>query len=83
MRLFLSLTPRTCGQLIQHNARISLADPYTEDNLRNQAHQIVYKSIVEKLQELQTRREAFTDESERLYLAEYERYQTDPPEQES
>ncbi len=49
-------------------------DEYDVDNLKNKAHQIIYKSIVEKLQELKTRRKEYTDESERLYLTAYEKY---------
>lgn len=49
-------------------------DEYSEDTLKNQAHQIIYKSVLEKLSELRGRREEFVDESERLYLADYERY---------
>jgi len=49
-------------------------DEYSDDALRNQAHQIVYKSVHEKLVELRGRRKEFIDESERLYLADYERY---------
>ena len=53
-------------------------DEYDVDNLKNKAHQIIYKSIVEKLQELKKRRKEYTDESERLYLQEYERYRNEP-----
>jgi len=49
-------------------------DEYNEDAVSNQAHQIVYKSVYEKLKELRSRREEFVDESERMYLADYERY---------
>lgn len=49
-------------------------DEYDEETVRNQAQQIVYKSVVEKLGELKQRKKEFTDESERLYLQEYERY---------
>jgi len=50
-------------------------DDYDSEALRNQAHQILYRSICEKLRGLRDRKEAFTDESERLYLQEYEKYQ--------
>ncbi len=53
-------------------------DEYNDDDLKNKAHQIIYKSIVEKLQELKKRRKEYTDESERLYLTEYERYREEP-----
>ncbi len=49
-------------------------DEYSDEAVRNQAHQIVYKSVYEKLKELRSRREEFVDESERMYLADYERY---------
>ena len=53
-------------------------DEYNDEELKNQAHQIVYKSVFEKLKELRDRRKEFIDESERLYLTEYERYQATP-----
>jgi hypothetical protein len=49
-------------------------DEYSDETVKNQAHQIVYKSVLEKLKELRGRRGEFVDESERLYLADYERY---------
>lgn len=49
-------------------------DEYDGEVLKNQAHRIIYRSIFEKLQGLRDRREEFKDESERLYLSEYERY---------
>jgi hypothetical protein len=49
-------------------------DVYNETNLRNQAHQIIYKSISAKLNELHQKREQFVDESESLYKEEYEKY---------
>lgn len=49
-------------------------DEYNEEELRNQAHQIIYKSISEKLNDLHQKRNQFRDESERLYLDEYEKY---------
>ncbi len=52
-------------------------DEYSEDNLKNQAHQIIYKSVFEKLSALSERKDEFRDESERLFLKEYERYQTE------
>ena len=58
-------------------------DEYDVDNLKNKAHQIIYKSIFEKLQELKKRRQGFIDESERLYLKEYERYRDEPSQQDA
>lgn len=49
-------------------------DEYDEDELKNQAHQIIYKSISVKLNDLHQKRNQFRDESERLYLDEYEKY---------
>lgn len=49
-------------------------DEYSEDRVKNQAHQIIYKNICEKLLDLQQRRDEFKDESERLFLQEYEKY---------
>lgn len=49
-------------------------DEYDQDKLQHQAHQIVYKSIYEKLSELEERKDEFKDESKRLYHEEYERY---------
>jgi len=49
-------------------------DEFTDEKLKNQAHQIIYKSLYEKLSGLKERRDEFKDESDRLYLQEYERY---------
>ena len=49
-------------------------DTYDEDKLKNQAHQIIYKSIYGKLSALSEEREEFIDESKRLFLKEYEKY---------
>ncbi len=49
-------------------------DEYDEGELKNHAHQIIYKSISEKLNDLHKKRNQFRDESERLYLDEYEKY---------
>ena len=49
-------------------------DEYDEAKIKNQAHQIVYKSIHGKLLGLRDRKQEFIDESERMYLSEYEKY---------
>jgi len=49
-------------------------DPYDAQAIKNQAHQVIYKSIAQKLSELRDRRESFVDDSARLYLEDYERY---------
>ena len=56
-------------------------DEYNEEEIRNQAHQIVYKSIHEKLRGLRDRKQEFIDESERLYLTEYEKYKGETSQQ--
>ncbi len=53
-------------------------DEYSDEILKNQAHQIVYKHVLEKLRDLKGRRREFMDESERLYLEEFERYRDLP-----
>ena len=53
-------------------------DEYSEDLLKNQAHQIIYKSIYEKLVSLSSRKQSFIDESERQFLQECERYREEP-----
>lgn len=52
-------------------------DDYDEEAIKNQAHRIIYKSILQKLQELRDRREEFIDESARLFLEDYEKYRDD------
>lgn len=52
-------------------------DDYDETAIKNQAHQVIYKNVVQKLRALKARRTAFIDESERLYLTEYEKYRAD------
>lgn len=49
-------------------------DEFNEETLKHQAHQIIYKSISEKLNDLHQKRRQFRDESERLYLDEHEKY---------
>jgi hypothetical protein len=53
-------------------------DTYDEKTIKNQAHQIIYKSIIQKLSDLKNRRQEFLDESARLFLQEYEKYRADP-----
>lgn len=52
-------------------------DEYDESVIKNQAHQIVYKSVFEKLRDLGKRKQEFIDESERLFLDAYEKYRED------
>lgn len=49
-------------------------DLYDEQALRNQAHQVIYKSIYQKLAELRGRRQEFIDEAARLFIEDYEKY---------
>ncbi len=56
-------------------------DEYDDETIKHQAHQILYKSISEKLVSLKERKQEFTDESERLYLEEYEKYRDKPSQQ--
>ena len=56
-------------------------DEYDHEAIKNPAHQILYKSIYEKLRGLKDRKEEFTDESERLYLQEYEKYREESSQQ--
>lgn len=49
-------------------------DPYDDQTLKNQAHQVIYKSIHQKLTELRGRRQEFVDESARVFLEDYEKY---------
>jgi hypothetical protein len=51
-------------------------DPYDDQLIKNQAHQVIYKSIYQKLDDLRKRRKEFIDESARLFLEDYERYRT-------
>ena len=50
-------------------------DKYDEKIVGNQAHQIIYKSVYEKLIVLQANKDKFKDESDRLYLEAIKKYQ--------
>lgn len=56
-------------------------DAYDEDKIKNQAHQVVYKSIYSNLKTLEGRRREYIDESERLYLEDYKKYVEDASKQ--
>lgn len=49
-------------------------DPPDQEKLQNQAQQIVYKSIFDKLYALKDSKSKFKDESERKYLKEIKKY---------
>jgi hypothetical protein len=50
------------------------ADAYDDQAIKNQAHQVIYRSICQKLTDLRKRRQEFIDESARIFLDEYEKY---------
>ena len=52
-------------------------DEYDEEKIKNQAHQIIYKNIYSKLKSLEGRKQEFLDESQRLFLQDYEKYKAD------
>lgn len=54
-------------------------DPFDETLIKNQAQQIIYKSIFEKFNFLMGNKSRFKDESERTYLNELQRYQVSEP----
>ena len=49
-------------------------DEFDKDKIGNQAHQIIYKHIYEKLKELNDNKSRFKDESETLYMDAIEKY---------
>ena len=51
-------------------------DKYDETLIKHQAHQVIYKSVAQKLADLRSRRKEFIDESARLYLEDYEKYRS-------
>ena len=66
---------RLVGQTIDEEAEF---DEYEQEAIKNAAHQILYKSIYEKLKECSDRKTEFTDEAKRVYLTEYEKYRERP-----
>lgn len=58
-------------------------DAYEIEKLLNHAHQIVYKSVYDKLSELSGRKAEFIDQSERLFLEDYEKYKHGAPQQDT
>ena len=51
-----------------------LMDEFSANILKNQAHQIIYKSIYEKIKALNENKNSFKDESDRKYLDAIKRY---------
>ena len=49
-------------------------DDFDVNLIKNQAHQIIYKNISEKIKDLHQKKDGFKDESDRLFLKEYEGY---------
>lgn len=49
-------------------------DEFKTEEMPNQAHQIIYKSVYEKLLDLSTKKAAFVDKTKRHFLKEYEKY---------
>ncbi len=49
-------------------------DPYNEALLQNKAHQIIYKNIYQKLEDLKKQRVRFSDEKTVLYRAAINKY---------
>ena len=49
-------------------------DENPDAGIKNQAHLIVYKSILKNLKSIENRRQEFKDEVSRLYLSAYEKY---------
>lgn len=49
-------------------------EEYDEEKLKNQAHQVVYKSIYNNLKSLKDRKEEFKDNTECLYQEQYTKY---------
>lgn len=63
---------RLVGKLIDDES--AEFDVFDAAFIKNQAHQVIYKSVSQKLAELRTRRTEFIDESARLFLEDYDRY---------
>ena len=53
-------------------------DEFESEKIGNQAHQIIYKNIFEKLNDLKNKKERFKDESEALYKNALEKYSSPP-----
>ena len=54
-------------------------DPYSDVELPNQAHQVIYKNVLGKLESLRERKPEFADRAARMYLEEYRQYQDELP----
>jgi len=49
-------------------------DQIDDDNLQNQAHLVIYRSVRQKFDALSVNKAKFKDESDRLYLDEIRKY---------
>lgn len=49
-------------------------DEFRKEGLANQAHQIIYKNLYDKFNELKSNKNRFKDESEALYKSAIEKY---------
>lgn len=49
-------------------------DEITDDNLKNEAHHIIYQELYGKFNELLNNRDKFLDESENLYKDAFDKY---------
>jgi hypothetical protein len=54
-------------------------DEYEESLIANPAHQIIYKNIHEKFEELLNNKKRFKDESDSKYKEAFEKYQDETP----
>jgi len=55
----------------------STMDEFKAELIGNQSHQIIYKSIYDKLNALDLSRDRFKDESDRKYLEAIKKYQSE------
>ena len=49
-------------------------DEYDPETLKNEAHRIIYRSVIKKLKELLSRKDEFFDKSQREFHEIYENY---------
>lgn len=52
-------------------------DPYSQETVHNAAHQIIYKNIYQKFDDLRMRRVSFSDEKTNLYREAISHYTSD------
>lgn len=52
-------------------------DPYDEEVIKNEAHRIIYRNILDKLESLRGRRDEFIEKRDGLYRDACEQYQQD------